>query len=72
MAIIVTYQNQRRTHVQVQLTTAGDTLGPITGPAVVTVPCDGSYQIYQAIIAQGLVPGISNPSVNQPPYFGPL
>ena len=68
MAVVITYQNPRKTHVQVQLTTGADTIAGITGPTVMFVACDGSRPVWAAIVGNPTwFNGISNPTVNQPP-----
>lgn len=73
MAITMTYTNPRRTHLQVNLSTGTDVLGPLTGPVVTTIAADGSYPTYQAIVAGGGggVPAIVYPWANQLPGVPP-
>ena len=49
----LTYTTPQRTWVQVRLD-AGDSLGPLDGPALEYVPVSGQNPVYEAILARGL------------------
>jgi len=72
MTITLTYLDRTKSWVTAVLTTAGDHLGPLTGPVTTSFPCDPTFPTYAAVVSGGLVSTIGGGPPNHTPGKNPI